>query len=105
MTLGAANLLVLCARPICAALTRLNDHGARARLYVQKKGPSDGFESATATIDPLLSIDPSNPNAAQYGLFLSSEIPTAVPVPAALPLLASGLGIFAVLGRRRTVRK
>jgi hypothetical protein len=67
----------------------------------------DGAGSASGLIDPLLTIDPvfalANPD---FHLEFSDGVGNsaangAVPVPAALPLFASGLGLMGLLGWRR----
>jgi hypothetical protein len=61
------------------------------------------FGTATTTLDPLFSIN--DPNAQDFSLNFSAGIPngavSATPLPAALPLFASGLGALGVLGWRR----
>jgi hypothetical protein len=64
-------------------------------------------QSARAFLDPFFFIDPSAPNADQYSIILSEGIgngastPGETPLPAALPLFASGLGAMGLLGWRR----
>lgn len=82
------------------------------RLDVQvlaNAGGSPSFQSATGTVDPQFFIDPANPNADQFALFFSDSVVNApsspgtgtTPLPAALPLFASGLGGFVLFSRRR----
>ena len=60
--------------------------------------------SASASADPYIFIAPSNPNAGDYGIVVSSNVgnePLVTPLPAALPLFATGLGALGLLGWRR----
>ena len=60
--------------------------------------------SASASIDPLFFIDPSDPNASEYSILLSPGVgnaPAATPLPAAFPLFATSLGGLGLLGWRR----
>jgi hypothetical protein len=62
------------------------------------------IDSASTYIDPMFSIDPDFANASDYQLVFSDGIQNDVsstPIPAALPLFASGLGALGVFGRRR----
>jgi hypothetical protein len=56
-----------------------------------------------ADLDPNFFIDPSVPNASQYTIEYSPGIvaTSATPLPAALPLFATGLGALGLLGWRR----
>jgi hypothetical protein len=52
--------------------------------------------NVTASVDPLLSIDPLDPNAGLYSIILSDglsngPVQNAVPAPGGLPLLAGAL--------------
>jgi hypothetical protein len=59
---------------------------------------------ASASIDPLFTIDPTFAFANDFTLVFSDGIdngPTNTPVPAALPLFVTGLGGLGLLGWRR----
>jgi hypothetical protein len=77
-------------------------------MYLQadvNAGP--GPQASNAFLDPYFYIDPTFADAADYSLQVSRGIgnsPSAVPLPAALPLFAfavGGLGIFGRWRRRR----
>jgi hypothetical protein len=60
--------------------------------------------NATASADPYIFIAPSNSNAGDYSIVVSSNVgnePLVTPLPAALPLFATGLGALGLLGWRR----
>lgn len=62
--------------------------------------------SGSASIDPYIFVDPSFPDAADFSIQVSdgvSNVPisAATPIPGALPLFTSGLGIMGLLGWRR----
>lgn len=62
--------------------------------------------TAFASADPLITIDPSFGPTGTYSIALSDGVgngfaPAATPLPAALPLFATGIGAMALLGRRR----
>jgi hypothetical protein len=59
---------------------------------------SGGSQSAQAFIDPVISIDPSFPDAAAYSVVLSAS-PASAAEPTSLALLATGL--VGLLVRRR----
>jgi hypothetical protein len=66
--------------------------------------PNSSFDSATASafLDPIFSFaDPSDAN--RYELFFSPGVGNSLetPIPAALPLFATGLGVLAFIARRR----
>ena len=63
-------------------------------------------ENASASADPFIFIDSSNPNAGDYGIVVSANVGNAAltPLPAALPLFAAGLGVLGLVARRRNVR-
>ena len=64
-----------------------------------------------AIVDPHIFIDPSFALASLYSVVLSDGVgnevppqfgePIATPLPAALPLFATGLGVWGLLGWRR----
>lgn len=62
--------------------------------------------TASASADPMISIDPSTLNPQLYSIILSDGVGnglplTTTPLPAALPLFAGGLGMVGFLARRR----
>ncbi len=59
--------------------------------------------NASASADPFIFIDSSNPNAGDYGIVVSANVGNAAltPLPAALPLFAAGLGVLGLVARRR----
>jgi hypothetical protein len=62
------------------------------------------LDYGSAEVDPIIQIDPSSPNASKYSLLFSPGIgtgPVVTPLPAALPLFATGLGALGLLGWRR----
>jgi hypothetical protein len=66
---------------------------------------SNGNGTASATVDPRFTIDLPLADAAQFQLFFSDGVgngapTTATPLPATLPLFASGLGAIGLLGWR-----
>jgi hypothetical protein len=66
------------------------------RLAVER-GEAEG-------VYPFFSIDPTFPNASLYSIITSPGVgnsPPATPVPAALPLFATGLGGLGLFGWRR----
>jgi hypothetical protein len=69
------------------------------------EGPGGPPASATAFVDPYFFVDPSVLNADQYSIITSDGIGNspiaATPLPAALPLFATGLGVMGWLGGRR----
>jgi hypothetical protein len=63
-----------------------------------------GTSSAGASIDPMLTVDPSFFDANDLNFVFSNGISNGVsstPLPAALPLFAGGLGVIGLFGRRR----
>ena len=63
-----------------------------------------GTDSIFAFIDPSFTVD--DPNAGAYSIFFSDGFgggtaASATPIPAALPLFASGAGVICFLARRR----
>ena len=73
-------------------------------IHVSTTSPG-GTASASGFIDPTVIIDPSFEFASQYHIEFSQGITNgaaaATPLPAALPLFASGLGALGLLGWRR----
>jgi hypothetical protein len=59
--------------------------------------------SAFAVFDPIITIDPSNPNAGDYTLEFSSNLFT-VPLPRSSQLLAIGLALLVAITRVRKAR-
>lgn len=64
--------------------------------------------SMASATDPLISIDSSNPDSGQYCIAVSDGVgnggscgASATPLPATLPLFASGLGALGLFGWRR----
>lgn len=64
--------------------------------------------TATASADPTIYVDPTFANAANYCIIVSDGVgnsgscgSSATPLPAALPLFATGLGALGLLARRR----
>jgi hypothetical protein len=69
-------------------------------------GISNGNGTASASVDPIFTIDLPLADAAQFQFFFSDGVgngnpTTATPLPATLPLFASGLGAIGLLGWRR----
>ena len=65
--------------------------------------------TASASADPLISIDPTTLDPQLYSIVLSDGVGnglalTTTPLPAALPLFASGLSAMGLLGWRRKKR-
>ena len=52
-------------------------------------------------IDPIITIDPTFPDASLFSLAFSPGMDAVTPIPAALPLFASGAGLFGFFGWRR----
>ena len=63
----------------------------------------EGAGSASAFLDPFFFVDPSTPNANEYSIITDGigNSPATTPIPAALPLFATGLGALGLLGWRR----
>ena len=58
----------------------------------------------SAFVDPVFTIDPGFSGATDYSLLFSDGIgnsPDTTPLPASLPLFATGLGALGMLGWRR----
>ena len=65
------------------------------------------FGSASSSIDPMFTIDPTFAGANDFQILFSDGISndaSATPLPAALPLFATGLGAMGLFGRRRKRR-
>jgi hypothetical protein len=57
------------------------------------------IDQGSAYVDPIIEIDPDFANASGYSLVFSTGIGNGVtPIPATLPLFATGLGALGVLG-------
>jgi hypothetical protein len=66
--------------------------------YVGQSDSGSGF------VDPIITIDPTFALASDFQLVFSPGVgnsPNATPLPAALPLFATGLGAMGFVGRRR----
>jgi hypothetical protein len=62
--------------------------------------------TASASADPMISIDPATLDPQLYSIILSDGVgnglaPTTTPLPATLPLFAGGLGLVGYLTRRK----
>ena len=62
--------------------------------------------TASASADPMISIDPTTLDPQLYSIILSDGVgnglaPTTTPLPAAFPLFAGGLGFVGYLTRRK----
>ena len=68
---------------------------------------AEGAGSASASLDPYFFVDPSTANANEYSVITDGigNSPATTPIPAALPLFATGLGALGLLGRRRKHRR
>ena len=66
--------------------------------------PGGGTDTQSGFIDPMITIDPTYEFADLFSIVTSSNVgnsSAATPLPAALPLFASGLGTLGLLGWRR----
>lgn len=64
-------------------------------------------DTQSGYLDPMIEIDPTYQYADLFSIVTSSNVgncPAATPIPAALPLFASGLGALGLLGWRRKRR-
>ena len=59
----------------------------------------DDASTATATVDPIISIDPSTPNYQNYTVVVSSN--TSVPEPVSCVLFGTAIAALALRNRRR----
>jgi hypothetical protein len=80
-------------------------YNVRLQVGLSDTVSGTGTDSIFAFIDPSFTID--DPNSGAYSIFFSegfgsgAPAPGATPLPAALPLFASGLGALGLLGWRR----
>jgi hypothetical protein len=72
-------------------------------VYASVYIPTDGTATAAAALDPTISFSPTFADANGYQLNFSAGISNIepTPLPVALPLLASGLGVMGLLSWRR----
>ncbi len=88
-------------------LTEFANRSIRIDMLVRADVSGYSLQSASAFLDPLFFIDPSFANANQYSIILSDGIGNGTsataetPLPAALPLFATGLAGLGWLARRR----
>lgn len=73
-------------------------------------GSATASENATATLDPLFTIDLPIDLADQYHIFFSDGVGNgstngATPLPAALPMFMGGAGLIGFLTRRRKQKR
>jgi hypothetical protein len=86
------------------SLTATVDQAVLVHLFI---GAEFGFSSGGsvfASADPFIFVDPSFANASDYSIIVSDGVAnaaSATPLPAALPLFATGLGALGLLGWRR----
>jgi hypothetical protein len=73
-------------------------------MYVVASVQGNAIQSSSAFLDPMFFIDPNFAGAGNYSIETSFGIgngPVVTPLPAALPLFATGLGALGLLGWRR----
>jgi len=83
--------------------TRARSGDAANTLSLQvsaSTGDSLSAESASASADPFISIDPSFPTAALYSVLVSPGVGNAVPEPTSAMLVSLGMLANAVFRRR-----
>lgn len=76
---------------------------AGTQYKIHLAATAEGID-AFASVDPYIFIDPAFVNAANYQIDVSDGVgnaPAATPLPATLPLFATGLGALGLLGWRR----
>ena len=107
--LAATNLLAT-ASPHSTASAELDLNGTQLIVVCTDGSCSSGSQfNGTVPLfsaDPYIFVDPTFPNASDYSIIVSDGVvnvppAAATPLPATLPLFASGLGAFGLLARRR----
>jgi len=109
---GTNNERAVCTDSQCAStqfngiinLTANSGTAVMVQILVEANGNSLAVGSASASADPFIFIDPTDPNASEYAIIVSDGVGNALattPLPATLPLFSTGLGALGLLGWRR----
>ena len=110
---GTNNERAVCTNSLLCAGTQFNGiinltansgTAVMVQILVEANGNALAVGSASASADPFIFIDPTDPNASEYAIIVSDGVGNALattPLPATLPLFSTGLGALGLLGWRR----